>query len=602
MTNITTPPTTSPGSTDRRPAAVAGVLFVGVCAGCWFSYDPLWIARDATEAMSVARHLLDGEGIKTSIIYYEEQYATGQVPAPQTVFPPGYPVLIAAVTSLGVPLPEAAYVIASLCFAVIAILILWMARRLGQPLGVATLLAVCWCGCLQCWNNTWVMMSEMPFILLTLLSLLLFPTGADRRLRWVFLSGGAAAAAFTIRYAGVFWFITVAGYYGAELIRRRQWTVMKAALTWGSMPMVVLSGLFWRNQALSGEWTGGNPLSGQHSFSFSLWEMYQSIALTLGMAKSRLLAGGGAELLALAAVSSFLLWLVIHRRAWRVDRAAGIGTGVQPSPGLKTRFLDSGNLPTSASALRKPGFETGSWTLLSAGYVLITIALLLYLNTRAPIGMGPRKLLPLLPFALLLLARGMMLVSIDNGRARRQVAPIALLLSAALVWGQVNVWTELTTRPCVTATIAETLQSSVGSQTLREMLAREMTEAAPLLTNEPHYVNDSLERPVLGLPGPDYTDRIWTEEQVRRIVDAYSVRHVTVFPEILAEATFRPPFFEQLAAGQVPGWLRLVHGDDQLQLFVVTEPPRQREDSSPPPQSAALSRVSLEVPPPKDAE
>ena len=569
----TNTPTTTTISRSRHSSVVVGlVLFFGTCLGCWASFDPLWIANDTTQAMSVARHLMSGQGIKTDVIYYEEQYTTGQVPAPQTVFPPGSPTLIAAAASLGVPLTVAAYVVSSVCFAAVAVLLFWGALRMGRSLTAATLLTVCWCGCVQCWNNTWVMMSEMPFIMLTLLSLLLFPTSRSQSLRWLFASGCAAAAAFTIRYAGVFWFITVASYFGGELLRRRQGKVVTEALTWGVVPLLTLTASFWRNHLLSGEWTGGNPLGERRPFSISLWELYQSVALTLGWAKSRLISGGGSELLLANACVLGVIWFVRNRQAVRVHPQVQGVTSCRP------------------------------WIWTSGLYVLVTVGLLLYLDTRSPVGLSPRKLLPLLPFSLLLVGWGLSRVSIGGEQHRWQLATIALLLAASLVWGQVNVWQHVTTNLHPAARIALTMTTPIGAETLRDTLRRETSQSAPLLTNEPHSVNYLLERPVLGLPGPDYTDRVWTEQEVLQIVETYSVRQVALFRDVYAEATVRPPFFDRLAAGDVPAWLQPTYVDERLILLSVHDEPIPQGDQAPSPDPVSLSRVSLDVPPPKDGK
>jgi hypothetical protein len=568
-----TPPKTIAIGSHRHRTLTAGlVLFAGVCLGCWLTYDPLWVANDTTQALSVVRHLLSGKGVKTDIIYYEEQYATGQIPAPQTVFPPGFPVLIATATRLGLPISDAAYIVSSLCFAGVAVLLFWGALRMGQSLSGATLLSICWCGCVQCWNNTWVMMSEMPFITLTFLSLLLFPVGRSRSPRWLFASGCAAAGAFTVRYAGVFWFITVAGYFGVELLRRRQWIVLKEAITWGAVPLLTLTALFWRNHVLSGEWTGGNPLGDQRPFALSIWELYQSVALTLGWAKSRLLAGGGAEL-ALAATCAFTTFWII--RNWQ-------SVSVRP--------------PGQGAAVIPP------WIWLSGAYALVTVGLLVYLDTRSPVGLSPRKLLPLLPFWLLLVGGMLSRISINSSSARTEFTAIGLLLAAAIVWGQANVLSHVTTESHPTVRIARTLEASIDSETLHELLRRETSEPAPLLTNEPHSVNYLLERPVLGLPESDYSDRVWTEPEVLRIVEAYSVKHVALFLDVYAETTVRPPFFDRLAARDVPDWLQPMYVDDRLMLFAVRGEPTRRRHPVSSPDPVSLSKVSLDVPPPKDGE
>ena len=405
---------------------VACVLPTLLLLGCWVNYDRLMVTNDATQSISVARHLFRGEGIRTGIIYYEEQYATGQVPAPQTVFPPGYPALIALVSLIGLSVPCAASVVVSVSFAAVTVLMLLTARWLRLSLPFAIVLTLAWCGCVQCWNVTRACMSEMPFIALTLLSLYLLPKratlngsmphggeGADhgggRVLLLVWLSGCAAAAAFTMRYAGVFWFITVAGFYAVSL-RERFWWNLRSALTWGSVPIVTVTVLFWRNHQLSGEWTGGNKIGSQRSLMFTLGELYNSLSHLFGWSQQKLAEGAPAELLLTASLGVFVAWLILCRRSLRVDRQQM--TDIRRDVRL----------------------------LLSFGYVVTTICLLIILDSRTPIGIGPRKLLPLVPFALLGLGSVLSGLSIESRQSRRVLQLASGLLLIAVILGQIHAW------------------------------------------------------------------------------------------------------------------------------------------------------------------
>ena len=67
-----------------------------VIALCWRTSDGPQLGNDGYQYLSVADNLLDGNGPSTSIIHFDEQQYLGTLPAPQTVFPPGYSVLVAA--------------------------------------------------------------------------------------------------------------------------------------------------------------------------------------------------------------------------------------------------------------------------------------------------------------------------------------------------------------------------------------------------------------------------------------------------------------------------------------------------------------------------
>jgi hypothetical protein len=504
-----------------------------------------WLAIDATQALSVARHLRAGDGISTGIVYYEEQYRTRHVPAPQTVFPPGYPAVIALVSGLGPSLRTSALIVTLTCFSVIPVLLFWSGRRLGLTALTALVLAAGWSACVHAWVNTWSLLSEMPFIAGTLLSLAWLaddPPGGPRRspgdspgdvvspsdgvstaARQYLLSGAAAACAFSMRYAGLFWILSVGLWLLVEWwigrVRLRQ------ALSFALVPAVAVAALLLRNLVIIQEATGGNPLTRPAQPSGGLYQSYIALSELTGLSGVGLRAGGVAEWLFVASAGGLFTWLLLWPRGRTVLRESLRGSG------MSARLL--------------------CWL-----YVAVSLGLFIYLHPRAPVQLDARKLLPLVPFALLLLGRPLETIAGLRGRAGLVGRAAGGALVVSLLLGQVNVWEWSTPHRLLVRTVAEALDAPGATRVcLRDAVRAAVPPDRPLLTNEAHYVGELLEQTVLGLPEPRYSRRNWCVREVARLVDEFDVQHVLLVSQSLTMSVFRPPFFESLRSGHVPLWL-----------------------------------------------
>src|SRR5579862_4502143 len=58
-------------------------------------------ANDCYQYLSMAHNIRTGNGIATSLLHYSENQGLGLIPSPQTVFPPGYSIVIAGLEFLG---------------------------------------------------------------------------------------------------------------------------------------------------------------------------------------------------------------------------------------------------------------------------------------------------------------------------------------------------------------------------------------------------------------------------------------------------------------------------------------------------------------------
>ena len=186
-------------------------------------YKPSLINTDTAQYLSVARNFISGNGFTTSIIYYNEQHLTGKVPAPQTVFPNGYPFLISLVMMFGVSPAYSAFLICLLCFNLIGLEIYLIAKKLSFSQIFSVFAIGFWFFLIVNWSLVLSNLSEMSFIFFTTTSAyFLLVSESINKKYYVFFSSIAAALSFTIRYAGIFFIFSIILYFILKLYKKQE--------------------------------------------------------------------------------------------------------------------------------------------------------------------------------------------------------------------------------------------------------------------------------------------------------------------------------------------------------------------------------------------
>ncbi|MGH9381486.1 MAG: hypothetical protein ACRD2Z_12840 [Thermoanaerobaculia bacterium] len=524
-------------SRGRAAATVlAGCGFAAILGGTSFSGERF--TNDTAQYFSVADNLRAGRGLATSVIYYEEHYASGTVPAPQTVFPPGYPVAIALVAATGVATPTAAFLIDLFSLGVSIWLLFSIALARGHgpasALGGAAAFA-----CLALpWVYTHEMLSEPLFIALTLAGTR-WLVGPQRQPAYgpPLLAGVAAAAAITVRYVGVFFAAAVAVVLAVELIRRRSRRTLIHGVAFALPVVVATLTLFWRNARLVGDFRGGNAHEVLKPLGGVLYTALKSTASLLG----------------------------VGLRLGPVELATLIALALIAALALRARGQVSFALDALAAAMRDRA------ALLTAVYPLVSIAALLHLERTSSIGFYERMLVPLVPFAFLFALEAARTVKFGR-RAPCRLARVTLVaVAVAYLAGQAHVARAAFASPPRASMIASALAEPLGETTVGDWLRARATAEHPLFGNEPQLLGAVLGRPVVGLTASQYSPRTWTAEAALRLIRAYGVEHVVLFPGPLSagRAEDRLPVLAALAAGVVPSWLTPVHVSGAVHVYRV---------------------------------
>ena len=526
-------------------AAVVAGLAALLCAAITQLVTTPGINNDLTQVLTVARNIANGNGVVTDTLYYQEHHDTNQMPAPQTVFPPGQPVIIAMLMKCGLAMMPAAQLISGSAFVLIAVCVYFLARRSGASNEVSIVAAVLWLCIVLAWSNMVARKSDVPFTALTMLSACLLLRDNSNQVRNAILAGIVAAIALTVRYAGLFFMTAVGVTLVADWLFQRTRLQFKTLIGFCVPAGAMCAALFWRNYSLVGDIKGGNNYAVEKPFIEIARNMYRQISALSGLDYARLTAGGIAEWLLLLVAAMGAVWLFRSRKVLR-----GVSREV-------------------FSAVRD-----NRALLLALFYPALTVFMLYVLETKSQPGSRDRMYLAALPFLFSGLAR--------VGQAVGNHGPQSLFRSVfggavvVMLLGQANVayerfgmdrhedhWYFL-------KVVVERPLGDECAETLREFLSQRISHEHPLLVNEPQRTGELLQVPVVGLPSTLYTPQIWTADPVKEVVDKYNIEYVVCFTDAGSlEYEQDVVFFSELAAGKVPDWLETHYKDELIQVFRV---------------------------------
>jgi len=233
------------------------LLGLAVNALAWSSWTPMFILNDGVQYLSTAYNWLEGHGFSTNALMFTPHFQS-IIPAPQTVWPPGYPLLIALTSKLGVNIQQAALLLNLFFQAVSAILVLLILLRSNLKLFLALLYTLIFYFTAIPWMYALGLATEPLFTALILAALVLVPNPEqDRIWHWI-ASGVFIALCVAVRYSGVFFALGVG--LGTVLYMLVTFRTDSKRLMRGfgfltlqlSIPVVLFGALQYRNYLLTG--------------------------------------------------------------------------------------------------------------------------------------------------------------------------------------------------------------------------------------------------------------------------------------------------------------------------------------------------------------
>jgi len=501
-------------------------------------------ANDCYQYLSMARNIQAGKGIASDLLHYDENQRQGLVPAPETVFPPGYALSITALQLLGIEGVTAGVAISLAAFACTLILLLYLGRLLNVgiwPIRIVLFLMVC-NGI--AWSLSLRVYSESLFTAMGLLGLTLLikadylPSGSRARLG--ILAAGAAAAGFSywVRYAGCFLIATVAITFCVRWLRDRSMARFRDFALVSAVLAAFVLPLWIRNALLVGSIQGGNALTLNKSFA-TLGSQFVScwIQLTTGLTGETApasLPGRINRILLLLAMTCVLLLLGLHvlrnrKLIFRDDRARALG------------FL--------------------------ASFVVVYILGMTYIAKHSVINYDdPRMFYPILPVVLLLLA-SLYPAPADlpiqvRPRLRRMLIGITAVLLVSYCAAQ---WYAFSLQASgehvkVQAWLEDSIEgeSRTNTLTVAQWIETHIPANAVLIATDAQACGFVLNRPCLTARFPKESPPPY-DEQLHELIKRFGVTYFLLFPDGIGttELAEVSPFAAGLVAGQCPDWLKL---------------------------------------------
>ena len=483
----------------------AWMLLAAACLGLRLLLLGANLNNDGYQYLSVANNIAVGNGISTSIPFYETELSHGTIPAPSTHFPPGYSLLIAAISALKVRPETAASAVSFLGFVALAPLFLIFARRLGIHPGAARTALIMLLVDQELLESASSLATELSFTAMTLAALLLIQisqTAKQDSIAAAVAGGVAAAGAYWIRYAGLFMAGTLALLCVLRLLQRRRAQFVRAAVSLFTC-LLCIAPIIVRSERLVGSWRGYNTKYMFHPAGIAKQYVVSMYHLSFGW--------GAARYTAPFAVLCLGCVIILGVAAARPDR------------------------------------HMAAWISIPAIFAATYTAAILYLGITSDIGFGPRMFIPVLPVLLLLGS------ALCTGRQTAIGRPAAVALAYIAV---------------VAFTASNLIASSgtkVPSPHLNPQAAvfgelKAILDADPrvLVSSDGQAVGYALHRPVVGLVGDDYGNTRWTEQDVHDLMLRYGACHLLLFPGANThDGQQSSPFLRSLTAGQHPLWLRL---------------------------------------------
>jgi hypothetical protein len=563
----------------RLDAARIGLVMLPVLAilvgwFLWAASGKLTFQDDAAQYLSTAQHLMAGDGLRTSVMYYDSQLQQ-QAPAVQTVWPGGFPAITAAMSYLtGLSLDRSLVLVAILAHLGTAILLLFCLQMIGTGRGLALICAAFWMLFIPSWISVSRGLSEPLYQLCGIAAAVgvaaYYRVSNDTRMQirhhrqWLLFAGLAVMAAITVRYQGVALIVPLAvAMMINHPLQRAAWLKWLSGLA-VVLPAVSLTALmFTRNVWITDSMTGGaNPGRGQALMDIAErvtwlpdgWRMPAVVFLMLSVLAT--------------SIAAAVLWF---RTIRRLDGAAASGHAL-PARAVSVYCLGA---YASNVALLFYLCLTSTAYVIAMRYVVVC-------------------LLFLIPPCAALHSHIMRMMVGQLSSARREltfawgpgvlIVSVTMLQFAAL---QRPFFDRLESAPPTRLLV--TLQPVwIDGRPALDWLRGDELQPPVIMSTHAHALSLLTSQTVVGVPIPIYTAQSWPEHQIHDLARRHGVKYLVAFRE-LDTWVYRDLINKMLDRNQCPVWLERVVANNELVIArirqsrlrasaaVATAPPGQPE-------------------------
>lgn len=518
--------------------------------------------NDSYQYLSVAGNILSGNGIETSIVHFDTERSHGIVPAPMTTFPPGYPFVIAVLSTFGISDAHSGVIINLFSLGSLVILLFAMARIFQLRPQTTRFMVLIFSANSLVVFYTANLMSESLFASLSFAALFCFVyhnnLALERPPSWpraqllrasllgcgsLFLGNILIGLAFSVRYAGFFLFAAALFFYGARLIIRRDLRSV-IELSFMGVSASIISLIFIRNFMLTGIWTGGNEKFVRNS----IYDVLKTTVVSfhhLFFGETVPARFGVIEILFTSGIIAFFI-------------AAARESRIHFRPKL-------GMLPQLAC-------RSGAFLLLC--YVVIYTSGMIYLGMTSVISFGPRMFYPLIP-VIIILGAIILDPAAQSWEAGPSVRRWSLALAAAAMAGgylAVNI-RALSVEPPSSPhrDVARLLnERSKNGQSIVNWLSENAAANAVILSSNGQATAYALGRPAVSLVSSQYSDVQWDEFVVRNSFAEFGAELLILYTggdQRMLPVQRQSPFLAGLIAGVPSPWLYVAIESDNVKVF-----------------------------------
>lgn len=508
-------------------------------------YKNSFIGSDTAQYLSVAKNLFSGEGFSTSIIYYNENKLSGRVPAPQTVFPNGYPFLINLVMQLGFSPSYSAFLICMLCFNLIGIELYIIAKKLNYSKIIVIVIILFWFFLVYNWLAVLSCISEMCFIFFTTTSAyFILKSETTKKKYYVLLSSIAAALSFTMRYAGIFFILSIILYFTWELIKYKKRDSIIDLLLISFIPIITVGLTVIRNYSITGGFRGSSRYLPEGTIKKLFYKIYSSFCTLSGFSKKALYAYDIPSILMAITGGILLVFLVRYI--------------------MISHKLEYYQQRDDSIRLNN----------LSAFYLTLSLLFLAYFDLAAIEPFHHRYLIPLIPFMAIIVSNKLQrLINSYSIDSKIFYAWFCILLVSFLS-GQTKLYEVRINKHLKNNyydKVNVALNEAIEPINLKKFLQKEITNKNPLLSNS-SLVETILEVPVIGLSIKSYQKHNWPVSEVKKTIKKYEIAYIIFFRNIYDIKSIKSKeliFYRDLYNKKIPIWLNVIYFDDNVSLFKV---------------------------------
>ncbi len=509
------------------------------------------VSDDSFQYMSIAENLAQGNGIRTSIVHFDTERSHGQIPAPITWFPAGYPAVIALLSLVGIPVPLAGFAVSAISLGALVLVTAWLCS--WYRLSVLATRLVLFCLLLNSWAllyGTGVLTESLHTALsvsaMAMLAVAAEQTGKPRqpsRLSLWALCGLTIGLCPWVRYAGLFLYASLGLFVAIDVLFRRR-RDLKGPIVASVLATIPTAVLLLRNVSLAGTWRGGNALDNPSSFAFVVKDfLYSGYETIFGeLVRERFGAPEVLAALAFGACGLLAAWALFqHRKA--------IVVSFQKAPSV---------LPIVT-------------------YLTVYLGALAYLSYSSHLGFSYRYCFPVLPLGLVLTGLLVTLITphLSGLRAGRLAAGAAVVLIACYAflnlrntlypWEGNSIFAD--------RRVTDRLAAPMGSgESLRNWIDEHVPADATIIASYGQPTAYVLQRNTVSLVGHDNSTYNWGQAEMHEVMTRFEANYLILYPDTAshpaAEVQNESQFLSALVRGEaLPEWLELAADNNHAKVF-----------------------------------